>query len=338
MKIKFSFKISSIIIASLVSQIYLSDAMAQSYNNPVIGTPQKVDREVPDPHVLKWNGEYYLYTSGDPITAYHSTDLVNWQPLGAVLSSSSNAKAWNQSDVWAPEVIYRNGKFYMYYTASKKSDDWRVGEMARRVGVAVSNSPKGPFIDSGKPVSQGWAIDGNVFKDPDGGKEYLFYSYLHEPKLPGASIVMDPMKSWNSVTGNLTTVSRGNQAWEDKDGDENNGSLRYTNEAPTVIKHHKLYYMIYSGGSWDLPSYSLAYAVTDKIKQDGLEGPGWKKVSPPILRSTPIVDGPGHNSIVKAPNNVDDINVFHARTVPFIDPWNRLPFVDRIYWNHDSIF
>lgn len=226
----------------------------------------------------------------------------------------------------------------MYYAASKKSDDWRVGEMARRVGVAVSNSPRGSFIDSGKPVSQGWAIDGNVFKDLDGGKEYLFYSYLHEPKLPGASIVMDTIKSWNSVTGNLTTVSCGNQAWEDKDGDENNGSLRYTNEAPTVIKHHKLYYMIYSGGSWDRPSYSLAYTVTDKIKQDGLEDPGWKKISTPILRSTPIVDGPGHNSIVKALNNVNDINVFHARTVPFIDPWNRLPFVDRIYWNHDNIF
>ncbi|HEY9232178.1 MAG TPA: hypothetical protein VIS78_08525, partial [Blastocatellia bacterium] len=40
----------------------------------------------------------------------------------------------------------------------------------------------------------------------------------------------------------------------------------------------------------------------------------------------------------KAPNNVDDICVYHARTLPFLDPWNRLPFVDRLYWNHERMF
>ena len=54
-------------------------------------------------------------------------------------------------------------------------------------------------------------------------------------------------------------VTRGSEAWEDKDGDPNNGSLRYTNEAPTVLKRHGKYYMMYSGGSWDLPTYALAY-------------------------------------------------------------------------------
>ena len=219
-----------------------AEATAKSYNNPVIGNPQNVSREVPDPHVLKFNGEYYLYTSGDPITAYHSTDLVNWTPLGSVLTSSSQSSAWNQADVWAPEVVYKNGKFYMYYTASKKSEDWRVGEMARRIGVAVSDSPRGPFVDSGKPVSQGWGIDGNVFKDPINGKEYMFYSYLYEPRLPGAGIVFDKLSSWDKASNNVTHVSRGTEAWEDKDGDALNGSLRYTNEAPTVIKHHNLYY------------------------------------------------------------------------------------------------
>ncbi len=123
----------------------VDDARAQSvYRNPVH------DRlGMADPHLLKYNGEYYMYVSGDPILAYHSTDLVNWEALGGVLSSSSAPGAWNQADVWAPEVIYRNGLFYMYYTASKASPDWRVGEMARRIGVAVSDSPRGPFVDQG---------------------------------------------------------------------------------------------------------------------------------------------------------------------------------------------
>jgi len=308
------------------------------YANPVLGNPQHVEQELPDPFVLKWNGEYYLYVSGSPILAYHSTDLVHWDAVGPVLGASNNPEAWNQADVWAPEVVYRNGKFYMYYTASRKSDDWRVGEMARRIGVGVSDSPRGPFVDAGQPITPGWGIDGTVFKDPDGGAEYLFYSYLYEPRLPGAGIVADRLTSWNAVAGEPAHVTRGSEPWEDKDGDPNDGSLRYTNEAPTVTKHHGRYYLIYSGGSWDLPTYSLAYATSDGLPHGGLDGPGWRKVVPPILRSTPLVDGPGHNAVVKAPNNVDDINIYHARVVPFLDPWNRLPFVDRLYWNHDRVY
>ncbi|HEX6557991.1 MAG TPA: family 43 glycosylhydrolase, partial [Longimicrobiales bacterium] len=115
------------------------------YHNPVLQSPVGVA----DPFLLKWNGEYYLYATGDPITAYHSTDLVHWDTIGAVIGSSRAPEAWNQADVWAPEVVYRNGKFYLYYTASKASPDWRVGEMARRIGVGVSDSPRGPFVDSG---------------------------------------------------------------------------------------------------------------------------------------------------------------------------------------------
>ncbi|HXE80202.1 MAG TPA: family 43 glycosylhydrolase [Vicinamibacterales bacterium] len=307
------------------------------YTNPVIPRPGQ-HSEVADPFVLKWNGEFYLYTSGDPITAYHSTDLVNWTFIGPVLSSSSEPGAWNGADVWAPEVVYRNGRFYMYYTASQRSPDWRIGEMARRLGVAVSDSPRGPFIDMGRPLTPGWAIDGHVFKDPDTGEEFLFYSYLYEPRLPGAGIVVDRLERWDRVAGAPSHVTRGTDAWEDKDGDPNDGTLRYTNEAPTVVKRGGRYYMMYSGGSWDLPTYSMAYAVSDEVMQGGLDGPGWRKVLPPILRSTPLVDAPGHNALVKAPNNFDDIVLYHARPVPFLHPGTRLPFADRLYWHHDRLF
>ena len=80
------------------------------YTNPVL--PHA------DPSILKWNGEYYLYATGNPIRAYHSTDLVHWTEIGPVLHGSDDPDAWNQADVWAPEVVYRNGTFYLYYSAS----------------------------------------------------------------------------------------------------------------------------------------------------------------------------------------------------------------------------
>jgi GH43 family beta-xylosidase len=312
-------------------------ASGAPFTNPVIPRPGQ-HSEVADPFVLKYNGEYYLYTSGDPITAYHSTDLVSWEFIGPVLSSSPEPGAWNGADVWAPEVVYRNGRFYMYYTASQRSPDWRVGEMARRLGVAVSDSPRGPFVDTGRPLTPGWGIDGHVYKDPDTGEVFLFYSYLYEPRLPGAGIVVDRLERWDRVAGTPSHVTRGSEAWEDKDGDPNNGTLRYTNEAPTVVKKGGRIYMMYSGGSWDLPTYAMGYAVSDRVHLDGLDGRGWQKVLPPILRSTPLVDAPGHNTLVKAPNNVDDIVLYHARPIPFVQPGTRMPFADRLYWHHDRLF
>lgn len=297
--------------------------------NPVID-----ELGVADPHVLKYNGEYYLYVTGDPIRAFHSTDLVHWNEIGGVLSGSRDADAWNQADVWAPEVVYDNGRFYLYYTASRASSDWRVGEMARRIGVGVSDSPRGPFEDLGTPLTPGWGIDGHVFTDPDTGDDYFFYSYLYEPRLPGAGLVLDRMRGPTALEGTPSHVTRGSEAWEDKDGDPTDGSLRYTNEAPTVLKRDGRYYLLYSGGSWDLPTYALAYATTDTLRDDGLDGAGWTKAVPPILRSTPLVEAPGHNSVVKAPNNVDDVTAYHARVVPYAGPGDRQTFVDRLYWLH----
>src|SRR6266702_1869413 len=104
----------NILLGVSVGTIECTSTLCQS----VIGDPQHVEHEIADPFVLKWNGEYYLYTSGDPITAYQSTDLIHWSAIGPVLQSSDKPEAWNQADVWAPEVVYRNGKVYMYYTAS----------------------------------------------------------------------------------------------------------------------------------------------------------------------------------------------------------------------------
>ena len=82
----------------------------------------------------------------------------------------------------------------------------------------------------------------------------------------------------------------------------------------------------------------MAYAWLDSLPRGGLEGPGWHKVVPPILRSTPLVDAPGHNTLTFAPNNVDYITAYHARVVPFVGPGDRQTFVDRVYWNHDRPF
>lgn len=303
--------------------------LADPLRNPVLGPGLK--SEIADPFVLKFNGEYYLYSSDNPVKAWHSTDLVHWDSIGPVLHSSDRKGAWNGMDVWAPEVDYRNGKFYMYYTATVKDPDWRVQEAQRRIGVAVSKSPRGPFVDTGRPLSAGWGIDGDVLHDPDTGKDWLYYSYLDEKHLHGAGLAVDQLLSPVQAAGHPTVVLHGTMAWEDKDGNPHNGTLRYTNEGPTALKRDGLYYVMYSGGSWDLPTYALSYAWSHSIQHP------CTKADPPLLHSTRFVEGPGHNCVVKAPDNVDDVCLYHARVYPFLDPWNRMLFVDRLYWNHGQM-
>jgi hypothetical protein len=183
-------------------------------------------------------------------------------------------------------------------------------------------------------LTKDWAIDGHIFKDPDTAHEYIFYSHLYGPK--GAGITYDKLLSPVTVANTPVAVTYGSEAWEDKTGDPNDGSLRYTNEGPTVLKRNGKYHVQYSGGSWDLPTYSMGYTVSDIFPTSN--GTLFQKFVPPILRSTPLVEGTGHNGMTKSPNMVDDICVYHARVVPFLDSGTRLPFIDRLYWNHNRQF
>lgn len=138
---------------------------------------------------------WYMYCTTDPlndndrtggsfnfhlIPMLRSLDLVNWTYQGDAFSSRP---AWVAGDagLWAPEIQFLNGQYYLYYTAS-----WTAlpgGGSA--IGVATSSNPLGPWIDSGAPVvepheapccagSRRWVFDPDVVRD-EGGQLYIFY-------------------------------------------------------------------------------------------------------------------------------------------------------------------
>ncbi|HEX9059590.1 MAG TPA: glycoside hydrolase family 43 protein, partial [Clostridia bacterium] len=138
-------------------------------------------RYTADPSGLEYNGRIYLYCSHDvykegagyimnDITCISTDDLKNWTDHGEVFKASGWA-----SLSWAPVVVYRNNKFYMYY-----------GNGGSNIGVAVSDSPAGPFKDVlGKALVSGstpgvnapsgfWCFDPGAFVDDD-GQAYLYW-------------------------------------------------------------------------------------------------------------------------------------------------------------------
>src|ERR1019366_106651 len=162
-------KLKTILLASIACVI-TTIVFAQ---NPIIQT-----HYTPYPAPMVYNGRVYVYT-GDDIPGYNfyymtkwrvcsSSDMVNWTDHGSPISLESFS--WARDRAWAAQCIERNGKFYWYIGAQTTQNNMSVG-------VAVSDSPTGPFKDAiGKPlVTTGtWAnIDPTVFIDDD-GQAYLY--------------------------------------------------------------------------------------------------------------------------------------------------------------------
>ena len=138
---------------------------------------------------------WYMYCTTDPLNGndktgnsfnFHlipmlrSSDLVNWTYQGDAFLARPGWVA-DDAGLWAPEIQFFNGQYYLYYTASWT--DLPGGGSA--IGVATSSTPLGPWIDSGTPVvephapeccpaDKRWVFDPDVVQD-DGGQRYIFY-------------------------------------------------------------------------------------------------------------------------------------------------------------------
>ena len=127
-----------------------------------------------DPAPLVHDGTMYVYTGHDEDNAdffwmqewrvYSTKDMVNWQDHGSPLALESFS--WADDRAWAGQTIERDGKFYWYICAHSKLSK------GMAIGVAVSDSPTGPFRDAiGKPLFENGSwdhIDPTVMIDDDG--------------------------------------------------------------------------------------------------------------------------------------------------------------------------
>jgi arabinoxylan arabinofuranohydrolase len=157
------------------------DTESRFADNPIIQT-----KFTADPAPLVYEDTVYLYTTHDEDNAtgftmydwmlYSSTDMVNWTDHGVVATVREAGRTFAWADgynAWAPQAIYHNNKFYLYCPLVRN------GHMD--IGVAVSDSPEGPFVDAiGAPLIHNPDsvddIDPTVFVDDD-GQAYLYWGH-----------------------------------------------------------------------------------------------------------------------------------------------------------------
>lgn len=249
------------------------------YHNPVFG------RDFPDPYVLRLGAHnYYAYATSTgwergyfPIL--HSSDAVHWKYVGDIFSLQDRP-LWSEADYWAPDVVRRGHTYYAYVVGSISG--------THCIGVATSSSPVRPFKDRGV-VACGYR-GGSGFIDPDvfvgtNGSAYLYVS-VDEPH----QIAVLPLnQTLLRRAGEARKLFGVTQSWEA-------GPDFTTVEGPYLFKRGSLYYLLYSGNSFNT-NYAEGYATGPTPL-----GPFTKCACNPVLKGDSKVKGPGGGSVFTAPD------------------------------------
>lgn len=289
-----------------------------------------------DPEILYSNktGKYYIYstTDGKPgwggykYYVYSSADLKEWKNEGVALDAKSDQIAWANGNLWAPaaiEVKQKNGsyKYYLYFSANP-NDNGR-----KQMGVAVSDSPTGPFVDLGQPLlaknhpgCNGQLIDVDVFMDPVSKKPYLYWG---NGFMAGAELESNMTKIKDETMTVMTPKG---------------GSLRdYAyREAPYVFYRNGLYYFMWSVDDTGAANYHVAYGTSKSPL-----GPIEVAKDPIVLIQDPQheIYGTAHNSVIQKPGTDEWYIVYHRINKDYIhfQPGvHREVCIDKLEFNADG--
>jgi GH43 family beta-xylosidase len=198
----------------------------------------------------------------------------------------------------------------MYYTAH-----WGIHEKeALRIGVAVSDSPLGPFVDvfdKAPMFDPGYGLlDGHLFCDVNkSGKNYFYYSCAGEDNIINGHkeadiFVVELKDDYITPVGEHKLIIKTDQPWETSCGLE-----QYWNEGPFIVEHDGKYHLMYSANFYASKQYGVGAAVSDSPL-----GPFVKYPGNPILKYIEgELSGPGHNSVIQSTTG-ELLCIYHAHT------------------------
>ena len=278
-----------------------------NYRNPILPDYHA------DPEILYSNltKKYYIYSTTDgypgwggwTFNVFSSTDLINWTDEGQVLDVKSDQVKWARGNAWAPaaiEVKQKDGsyKYYLYFSADAGN--------RKEIGVAVSDSPTGPFVDAGapivsdSPVGHGQQIDVDVFQDPKSKKYYLYWGNGY---MAGAEMTSDLMGIKKETIQVMTPEGGSLQTWKFR-------------EAPYVFYRKGTYYFLWSVDDTGSPNYHVCYGTAKSPL-----GPIQVAKEPTILKQVPELEtyGTAHNSVLQIPGKDEWYIVYHRINKHFID-------------------
>jgi len=313
----------------LATPLMAADSRLQ-FDNPLL-------RQRADPFVmLHTDGQYYSIAT---VAEWDRIELRRTRDLNS-LSTAETKVVWRKhgsgpmsAHIWAPEIHRIDGKWYIYFTASRNDAIWEVRPYV--LENASADPFKGEWKELGR-IDTGWdsfSLDGTTFAHK--GKRYFVWT--QRGRTPeegrGTNIYIAQMNSPTTITGKVAMLTRPEFEWEKHKYD--------VNEGPSVLVRNGRVFMTFSASAIDA-NYCLGL-LTASADADLVDAASWKKSPEPVFKSSEAagVYGPGHNSFTTTPDGKTDILVYHAREYRDIlgselaDP-NRNMRAQVLRWNGDG--
>lgn len=298
-----------------------------TYKNPLI-------EQRADPWVYKHTDGYYYFTGSVP--KYDRIEVRRAKTIHG-LADAEPVTVWKKyesgpmsANIWAPEIHFCDGKWYIYFAAGRADQIFDIRMYA--LENASENPLEGEWIEKGQ-VKTDWdsfSLDATQFEHK--GERYYVWAQ-HDPKIGGnTNLYIAKMENPWTLSTKQVMISKPDLPWE---------VIGFkVNEGAAVLKRNGKIFISYSASKTD-HNYCMGLLSADE-DSDLLDPTSWTKSPTPVFETNEETSqyGPGHNSFTVSENG-EDVLIYHARSYkeiegdPLWDP-NRHARAKVFTWNEDG--
>ncbi|QDP39106.1 family 43 glycosylhydrolase [Radiobacillus deserti] len=300
----------------------------------VLEYPNPLVEQRADPYVYKHSDGYYYFTGSYP--EYDRIVLRRSQTISG-LKQAPETTVWEKHEqgimsehIWAPELHYINGKWYIHFAAGDRDDVWAIRPYV--LECDAENPLEGEWVEKGQINTdfQSFSLDATTFEHDD--RRYLVWAQKVDHDTISNLYIAEMENPW-TIKPKQVLLSTPDLEWEQHGF--------YVNEGPAVIKRNGNIFIAYSASATD-HRYAMGL-LTASQTSNLLDPNSWVKLKEPVFVTCEETSeyGPGHNSFTVAEDDQTDVIVYHAR--PYKDivgnslyDHNRHARVQQLFWDTDG--
>jgi GH43 family beta-xylosidase len=301
---------------------------AEQFTNPLI-------EQRADPWIYKHTDGYYYFSATVP--EYDRLEIRRAETIQG-LAVAEPKVIWRKretgimgSHIWAPELHYIDGKWYIYFAAGGAEHVWAIRTYV--LECADENPLTGAWTEKGQLVTgdDEFVLDATTFEH--NGTRYVVWSDEGPRAMKDNSLYIATLSNPWTLSGEKVLISTPTYPWEKR--------KFWVNEGAAVLKRNGKIFMAYSASATN-HNYCMGLLTADE-DSNLLDPASWTKSKEPVFKTSEENGqyGPGHNSFTVSADGSEDILVYHARNYkkivgdPLHDP-NRHTRVQVLHWNDDG--
>lgn len=270
-------------------------------------------RQTADPYVYYHSDGYYYFTYSTPEydrielrRAWSVKGLAEAKPLTIWRKHASGPMSWH---IWAPELHFINGKWYIYFAAGRAEEPWWI-----RTWV-LENTSSDPFCGTWEEKGileaewDSFMLDCTVFENH--GKWFAVWAQKRQTRDENSALYIAEMESPIKLKLPQTLLTFPEYDWECRGFK--------VNEGPAVLQRNGKVFLTFSASATD-----ATYCMGMLVAEDGADltkAESWTKLKEPVLVTDEKagIFGPGHNSFTTSRDGKTDYLIYHARPYAEVD-------------------